>query len=944
MKLLSNQRLDLRKPKNVWQIEAGSAEIFLIKGKKGPLVHVASLSKNDLIFGFPEVEESIFLEAHGPCIVKEIALENSLEWVPHILKWLHHYDHFFNFFKNQEVDHFIAANQALDFEEGEIVSAALATFPEYKNDVRWIEIKSGCFKLFDLPGCLLESHTAPFPISHALWLKSSQKTSIATLRSDDVLKSSHFVSSIIYFQKKIVDVLKMIVELEEKRDKKQAKLRQVLDKKLLRSSYKNVASVLGKEESLFFSPLGDPVFKACQLIGLRLDIHFIEPKELKSCVSVEEKIRKICRASKVGYREVALTKNWWRHDSLPLLGFFGDKKEPVALLNRRGDDYDMIDPASGAKKALNADLAKTLHPRAFQFYPPFPDTKLNALSLINFSLGKNRREILAIVCIGIVGAFLSLAPPLLTQVLFDQVIKAYDPTLLPQIVLGLLMATLSVGIFLFTRSYAVLRLMQLIDVRLESAFWARLIALPVQFFRKFTVGNLIQRVYAITDIRELIGGNVIRVLFSGLFSLFYFFVMLFYSKTLAFLGLSVVVFGLVISTICIVFATHIQRKILAIEGSLRGMLVQLIAGVSKLRMSGAEARAFSYFTKEFAQHQTLSFNARRYTNVVTALTAALPSLSTGILFVALILMRQGTQHPLSVGSFIAFLAAYVPFSLAVFDVVNTLIGLVAAVPLWERAKVIVDTQVESSSVKEKPGTLLGEVSLEHISYGYEKEGPLILDNVSIKAAAGEFIALVGPSGSGKSTLVRLLLSFDAPMTGSIYYDGKNLSNLDLLEVRRQIGTVLQNGSLFSGSLYENIVCGGLYSSAEIEEALKLSGFDKDLKTFPMGLQTIVQSGGGTLSVGQAQRLLISRALISKPKILIFDEATSALDNKTQDEVSSRLEEIKVTRIVIAHRLSTVRNANRIYVVEKGKIAQEGSFLDLAQQEGTFKEMLQRQML
>lgn len=948
MKLIANQRIPLNKAKSVWILEAGRAEIFLKKGKKGPLVHLASLSINDLAFGFPHVEGmSVFLEAHGPCTLQEKALEELTfkeDDVPQILQWIHQYDHFFNFYKNEEIDHFVAGNQVLEVESEEVISASLPSFPEYKNDVRWVEVKSGSLMFFDMPHSLLEPGSVPFPVSHAVWLKSSQKTTLATLATDEVLKGKHLVSCICFFQKKMMDLLQTILETQEKQEKKQAQLRRELDKKLLQSSYKNVASVLGKEESLFSSPFADPVFKACQLIGARLDIHFVEPKELQNSISVEEKIRKICRASKVGYREVALTHNWWKQDSLPLLGFFGEKKEPVALLNRKGNDYYMIDPVKGEKRGLNTEISDGLFKRAFQFYPPFPEAKLGALSLVDFSLGKNKREIISIVFVGVMGAILSLVPPVLTQVLFDKVIKSYDPTLLPQIVLGLLLSTLSVGIFLFTRSYAVLRLMQLIDVRLESAFWGRLLALPVQFFRKFTVGNLVQRVYAVTDIRQLIGGNVIRVLFSGLFSLFYFFAMLFYSKTLGFLGLAVVVFGLIVSTICIIFATNIQRKILAIEGALRGVLVQLIAGVSKLRMSGAEARAFSYFTHQFSQHQTYNFKALKYKNIVTALTAAMPTLSTGILFIALILMRHGTLLPLSLGSFIAFLAAYVPFSLAVFDVVNTLVSLVAAVPLWERAKVIIDTQIESSGVKEKPGTLLGEVVLEHISYSYEKDGPLILDNVSIKASPGEFIALVGPSGSGKSTLVRLLLSFDAPLTGSIYYDGKNLTNLDLLEVRRQIGTVLQNGSLFSGSLYENIVCGGIYSSAEIEESLQLSGFDKDIKTFPMGLQTLVQSGGATLSLGQAQRLLISRALISKPKILIFDEATSALDNKTQDEVSRSLEEIKVTRIVIAHRLSTVRNANHIYVVERGKIAQEGSFLDLAQQEGVFKEMLQRQML
>jgi ABC-type bacteriocin/lantibiotic exporter with double-glycine peptidase domain len=265
------------------------------------------------------------------------------------------------------------------------------------------------------------------------------------------------------------------------------------------------------------------------------------------------------------------------------------------------------------------------------------------------------------------------------------------------------------------------------------------------------------------------------------------------------------------------------------------------------------------------------------------------------------------------------------------------------VVLWERAKPILHETPEIDVNKADPGKLSGKLELEHVCFRYKADGPWNLDNVSIKAEAGEFIAFVGPSGSGKSTIIRLLLGFDTPELGTVYFDGQDLSGLDTSAIRRQLGVVLQNGRINSASIFENISGGALVTIDEAWEAARMAGFADDIQAMPMGMHTVISEGGTNLSGGQRQRLLIARSLVLKPKVLIFDEATSALDNRTQAIVSESLDKLRVTRVVIAHRLSTIKNADRIYVIEAGRVVQQGSYDELASQEGLFANLMARQM-
>jgi ABC-type bacteriocin/lantibiotic exporter with double-glycine peptidase domain len=367
-----------------------------------------------------------------------------------------------------------------------------------------------------------------------------------------------------------------------------------------------------------------------------------------------------------------------------------------------------------------------------------------------------------------------------------------------------------------------------------------------------------------------------------------------------------------------------------------------------LRVAGAEARAFSVWAKDFAEQRRLAFKARSVENSLAVFNSAFPVVTSififGVVTAMLSTSAQAGEASLSTGSFLAFNAAFGQFLSAALQMSSVVVSLILIIPIYERAKPILEGEPEVDVARSDPGDLSGEIELSRVSFRYHDDGALVLDDVSLQARPGEFIAIVGPSGAGKSTVLRLLLGFEIAENGSVYYDHQDLAALDVQSVRRQIGVVLQNAQVLPGSIFENIVGTAPLGTEDAMEAAKMAGLDQDIEQMPMGLHTFIMEGGGTLSGGQRQRLLIARAVVGRPRILMFDEATSALDNRTQAHVSDSLGRLQTTRVVIAHRLSTIINADRIYVMDRGKVVEEGTYEELLEQGGLFTQLAQRQMV
>jgi ATP-binding cassette subfamily C protein len=656
-------------------------------------------------------------------------------------------------------------------------------------------------------------------------------------------------------------------------------------------------------------------------------------------------VNAIARTSGFRVRTIALKGPWWKMDSGPFLAFLEEGRKPVALLPRAGRRYDLHDPSTNKKTTVTQEVAATLNPFAYVLYRPFPAKKLTIMELLKFAFPVCLREVLIIVLMGIGAGLMGMFAPAATGIVFDRLIPGAERAQLMQMSIFLLVISIATSMFTFARSFAILRLEGKLDTAIQAAVWDRLLGLPVSFFREYSSGDLAQRSLGITTIRQILTGSTMSAIFSGIFSIFSFTLLFYYSWTLALVASGLVLFAFLVITACGVIQVRLQRKLVHISGGISSMLLQFINGLAKFRVSGTERRAFAVWAREFSKKKQIATKARRAQNFLTVFASVFPllCLCTIFYFHQQFLAMPGLTK-ITTGDFAAFFGAFAQFLSSMLLLSAAIVGAVGVVPAYERARPIFHTLPEVTEAMASPGKLTGAIEISHITFRYKEDTPAVLHDVSLAIRAGQFVAIVGASGSGKSTLLRLLLGFDKPESGAIYYDGQDLAGVDVQEVRRQMGVVLQTSRPVSGSIFQNIVGSAPLTVENAWEAARLAGIEQDIRQMPMGLHTQISDGGGGISGGQRQRLMIARAIAGRPRILLFDEATSALDNQTQAIVSRSLESLRATRVVIAHRLSTIMHADCIYVLDKGKIVQSGTYQELIEQEGIFSDLARRQMI
>ena len=702
---------------------------------------------------------------------------------------------------------------------------------------------------------------------------------------------------------------------------------------------RELASILNSRDNL---PQGEtPLLIAVGAVGKALGITIHPPIKSENFSTLEE----ITRVSGFRTRRVTLTPNWWKTDCGPLLAFTKEGNIPVALLPVKATKYEVLHSLELTRTSVNRHIANQISPIAYTFYRPLPDKKITFWDIVQFTLRGRSADYLKIFLVGVIATLFGMVTPQITGILIDYVIPDANRQLLIQMGLGLLAASFGVMIFQLAQSFTILRLQTQVSFDVQAAVWDRLMKLKPVFFREYSTGDLYNRVSAITEIRNLVSGNILRALVTSLFSLLNLGLLFIYSFPLALVAIAIALVVVIITTMSAMISRRKIRPLQQLSGEIFGLTVQLIGGVSKLRVAAAESEAFASWAKKYTQQVKLMLSTQLVDDLLTAFNVILPTVSSMFLFgLAVYIIQQPTETGLSTGIFLAFNTAFATFITSAIRLSNTLIDILEITILWERAQPILKTKTEVDPQKYHPGKLSGHIKLDRVRFRYRQDSPLVLDNITLEAKAGEFIAIIGPSGSGKSTILRLLLGFETPESGTIFYDGKDLSGLDITAVRRQLGVVLQNGRIMSGSIWENIAGGAIVTPEQAWSTLKMAGLADDIQAMPMNIHTIISEGGGNLSGGQRQRLFIARALVHKPQILLFDEATSALDNHTQAIVTQSLERLGITQIVIAHRLSTIRHADRIYVIQAGKILQQGSFDKLAQVEGLFADLMARQKI
>jgi NHLM bacteriocin system ABC transporter ATP-binding protein len=602
----------------------------------------------------------------------------------------------------------------------------------------------------------------------------------------------------------------------------------------------------------------------------------------------------------------------------------------------------MFDPKNGSHRSVDRSVAGELKPEAIAFYPALPSRPLRYRDLLAFAMrglsGSIARIVLAVLAIGL----LSLIPPLLTNVLVNSVIPRTEIDQLVVCALALTVSAVAIASLQTMQGRVTLRLEGLLDYKLQAALIDRLLRLPTSLFREYTSGDLVDRAMGIDAARRIFTGRVLRGFTASFFCLFSIGLMLYYDFRLGSIGLLLTMIRAIAILVMSAARLYYETRHFNLQGRASGFVLQLIAGVGKLRVAGATTRALARWSQQFAVQRRYFIVAQRAANALSTFDTAFPMLATLTIFALASYTNSGLL--LDLGAFLGFLAAFGQTMAAIGNWASSVSESLVAIPHLTRLKPVISTPAEISEDRRSPGELSGEIELSGIVFRYMQGGPKILDDISLSIATGDYVAVVGPSGSGKSSLFRLLLGFERAEAGTVFYDGKALNTLDISAVRRQLGVVLQDTKVATGSLYENI-CGGVDLPLEKAwEAARLAALDADIAQMPMGMHTLVAEGVSTLSGGQRQRLLIARALARSPRILLFDEATSALDNQTQSIVGASLERLSITRIVIAHRLSTVRNADRIVMLLRGKIVQAGSYAELMSEPGPFSDFVERQLL
>jgi NHLM bacteriocin system ABC transporter ATP-binding protein len=731
-----------------------------------------------------------------------------------------------------------------------------------------------------------------------------------------------------------------------------------------------VATEIQREEG-FGSGDQTALLACCRLVGQAIGVPIRGPHGQDGGPGLRNALAAILRSSRVRARRVALRGDWWRHDHGPLLAFSPPRSSddpralpggavtgergsvpprppgdgsPVALLwNGRG--YVPHHPRRGttvSETVLDARAAADLAPFAYALYRPLPEAALGVRALVAFAGRGCGKEFLTVALMGAAATVVGIFPAFATGVLFNSIIPGAQRSQLLQITVLLLACALANTGFNLARSFALLRVQQRMGTAIQAGVWDRLMAVPLTFFRPYTAGDLAVRAMSIDSIQQTLSGTTVSAIMGGVFSLGNLAMMLHYSPTLAIRGAAMLGLAVAVTMLGGLLQRRPQAMALKLQAQTSGLVLQLLTSIGKLRVAGAEPRAFAQWVERFAVQRRMQIRVRRMGNWLSAFTAALPLFASVAIFASALPLIN--DRAIRMGDLLAFGAAFGSCLTSLLGTCASLIASLSVIPLYEHARPILDARPEVFVGRSDPGELSGDIELQHAVFRYNTDGPPVLRDVTLHVHPGEFVAFVGPSGSGKSTILKLLLGFETLESGAIYYDGQDVRGLDIQEVRRQIGVVLQNGRLISGDIFTNIVASGNATIEQAWQAAEMAGIAEDIKAMPMKMHTVINEGAGTLSGGQRQRLMIARAIVNRPRMLFFDEATSALDNRTQAIVSASLERLKATRIVIAHRLSTIVNADRIYVIDRGRIVQSGTYAELLKEKGPFADLARRQLM
>ena len=671
-----------------------------------------------------------------------------------------------------------------------------------------------------------------------------------------------------------------------------------------------------------------------------LKFYGIAPVDIPAqVVDPDEQLEYALRPHGIMHRMVELTEGWYKDALGPMIAYRASDGAPVPLFPKQFVGYWFRDE-TGRKVSVSARNARDFAPAARCFYRPLPLGRIGVSDLLRYAWQcLNAVDIALLAGISLFATLVGLLMPIIVKLLTGYVADTGSYAVLWSTAAFLLCTALAQQIVAATREISVNRILTKASTAVASAFMMRILSLPATFFRGYSAGELASRCAAAKNLVELVVSNVLSLGVTALFSLLYVAQINQFAPPLLWPAVGIIAATVAVSLATALVKMRVTRQQMRYAAKENGKSFALINGVQKVKLAGAEKRAFAQWARAYTKSAELQYNPPLFLKISGALSTAVS------LAGAVVLYYLAAVSGVTPSDYIAFFAAYGMVMGAFLAFAGVVQASAQIRPSLDMIEPILHAEPEVAENKEILTKLSGRIELNGVYFRYNDDMPYVVSGMDLKIRSGEYVAIVGKSGCGKSTLVRLLLGFEIPEKGAIYYDGKDLSGLDLRSLRRRIGTVTQDGHLFSEDIFSNItISAPQLSIDDAWEAAEIAGIAEDIRAMPMGMRTMISEGSGGISGGQKQRLMIARAIAPKPRVLILDEATSALDNRTQKRVSEALDALKCTRIVIAHRLSTIKNCDRILYIEGGRIVEDGTYDELIALGGKFAELVERQRL
>ena len=944
-----NLPLEMSDPQFVWFIDKGAVDLFLVERQDGveqsAQQHLLRADSGRLLPGVaPQAgNTTLSLIAKGlpgtvlrRLPVTSLTVVGNAELAKHVDAWL------------MDVSAMLSRDvlsrprpDAL-VESGKAPAAKSGTLSAQREVVWLSELPPGAglfMSLIDPAESKGGAAAATIPLTPANWLTLMEPVQLSARSSEMLAEENRLLPALAHFHAVAFSLERLNRRLAVVDQANLARARAANRRTDEEGARRRLFNLYGLVEPGTAGATDSALIDVLRIIGRHEGIDFRWPAKTDRSDS-NAVVRDVLDASGVRGRRVrlALKDRWWIGDSGAMLAFRADDDRPVALLPGGLGHYREVD-STGRKTRVTAEHAESLRDDAWLFYRPLPSANAGPRDLLRLAGKGLTADFVRFVAAGLLVSLVTLLPAVVLGFIANTVISTGEHDLLYGVTAALAAFALIGALLHMLQGTALMRLEGRATSRVEAAFWDRLLRLPPNFLHRYPAGDLAMRGLAFQNLRDAVQGVVANAVLPILFLSPAFLLIFFYDATLSGVAAALGLLSLIVTVVLGLRQMAPHGRVIRTVQSLAGRLFQLINGISKLRGDGAEGSAFAVWARDYREQKHAELELGTYAAHLKAFGAALPLLAGAVLLLAATL-----KETIAVGDFLVVYTAFMVFQTAVVRLGTSFSAVAAIMPALDQIQPFLAKPPETSVDGEPVGTLGGEIVFDHVSFRYDPDGPLILDDVSIHARPGEFVAIAGESGSGKSTLFRLALGLEQPSVGSVYYDGRDLRHLNIKQLRRQISAVPQEVQLHPQDLCDNIIGGHEEATAEDAwQASRLAAVDREIAAMPMRMLTPVGASAGVTSGGESQRIMIAHALINNPRILLLDEATNWLDNDSQSKIMVNLAGLTSTRIVIAHRLSTLRHADRIYVMRSGKVVQEGSFTELVAIEGVFQDLVRRQM-